>query len=98
MADFILIDNKIQNQYEFQLQGKGARIEYIRTSDRIFLTHTEVPKELAGKGIGSSLVRAVLEDIKKQDLTLIPMCPFVASYIKQNPEWKSLVLKGIRIK
>ena len=98
MEDFILIDNKAQNQYEFQLQGKGAKIEYIRASDRIFLTHTEVPKALEGKGIGSKLVKAVLEDIQKQNLTLIPMCPFVAAYIKQNPEWRSLVLKGVKIK
>jgi len=42
-------------------------------------------------------VKQVLEDIKEKELTLVPLCPFVAMYIKRNPEWKELVLKGINI-
>nr|WP_288981584.1 N-acetyltransferase [uncultured Allomuricauda sp.] len=38
-----------------------------------------------------------LEHIKKEDWTLIPLCPFVAKYLKEHPEWKTLVLKGINI-
>lgn len=92
-----LIDNAEEKRYEMHIEGHTPIIEYIKTKDKIFLTHTEVPKELEGKGIGSSLVKAVLEDVKKQDLTLVPLCPFVASYIKRHPEWKDLVLKGIKI-
>ncbi|MCF6243247.1 MAG: N-acetyltransferase, partial [Bacteroidales bacterium] len=65
--------------------------------NNIYLTHTEVPLQLRGKGIGTALVKLVLENIKQKDLTLIPLCPFVALYIKRNPEWKSLVLKGVTI-
>lgn len=37
------------------------------------------------------------EDISRQELTLLPLCPFVALNLKPNPEWKQLVLKGINI-
>ncbi|MCP4439432.1 MAG: N-acetyltransferase [Aureispira sp.] len=93
-----LIDNEGQKQYEYHIENHIARVEYIKAQTQIYLTHTEVPKELGGKGIGSSLVKAVLEDIKAKDLTLVPLCPFVAMYIKNNPEWRELVLKGINIK
>jgi predicted GNAT family acetyltransferase len=52
---------------------------------------------LEGQGVASALVKDVLEDIERKELTLIPMCPFVASYIKRHPDWKKLVLKGINI-
>lgn len=96
-ASYELIDNPDKPQYEFHLEGEIPRLEYIEAQDKIYLTHTEVPPPLAGKGIGSALIGAVLEDIDRQGLTLVPLCPFVAMYLKRNPEWKRLVLKGINI-
>lgn len=92
-----LVDNMQDRQYEFHLEGLIPRIEYIKAKDNIYLTHTEVPKELEGKGIASILVKMALEDIKNKKLTLIPLCPFVAMFIKRHPEWRKLVLPGINI-
>jgi predicted GNAT family acetyltransferase len=96
---YTLLNNEADKQYEFHTDSLVAKIEYIfvPTKSKIFLTHTEVPKALEGKGIASALVKQVLEDIEKRELTLVPMCPFVAAYIKRHPEWKKLVLKGIKI-
>lgn len=95
--EYDLIDNTAAKQYELVVEGKKPRIKYIAVKDKIYLTHTEVPKELEGKGLASKMVLMVLEDIKSRNLTLIPMCPFVAMYIKRHPEWRELVLKGINI-
>ncbi len=92
-----LIDNPERRRYEWQEGEHLAFIDYIRTKDKIYLTHTEVPEALSGKGVGTRMVRAALEDVDRQQLTLIPLCPFVALYLKRNPEWKRLVLKGINI-
>lgn len=93
----ILKDNTEARQYEVSVEEQIARIEYIKAQDKIYLTHTEVPLSLEGKGIGSKIVEMALKDVARQDLTLIPLCPFVAGYIKDHPEWKKLVLKGINI-
>lgn len=95
--EYALIDNKENKRYEFRLEDDVPFIDYILTRNKIYLTHTEVPQELGGKGIGSALIRAALEDIEQRELTLVPLCPFVAAYIKRHPEWKKLVLKGINI-
>lgn len=93
-----LINNIEDNQYEFHIEGKVAFLEYVKSNDRIFLTHTEVPKSLGGQGIGTALIKKVLEKIDKEhELPIVPLCPFVAAYIKKHPEWKSLVFKGVRI-
>lgn len=73
-----LFDNTAEKQFEIQVDGHTAKIEYIKSQDKIFLTHTEVPRKLAGKGIGSGLVKLVLEEVEKRNLTLVPLCPFVA--------------------
>lgn len=93
----VLIDNSEKKRYEFQLPEHTAFIEYIKAQEKIYLTHTEVPIALEGQGIGTALVHQVLEDVKAKDLTLVPLCPFVAAYIKKHPEYKALVLRGINI-
>ncbi|MGB6150468.1 MAG: GNAT family N-acetyltransferase [Pricia sp.] len=95
--EYELIDNKEPKQYELLVEGPKPRIEYILAKDNIYLTHTEVPKALEGQGIASKMVLMALKDIQSRNLTLIPMCPFVAMYIKRHPEWRELVLKGIHI-
>lgn len=92
-----LINNKAAKQYEFHIAEKVARIEYIQVKNSIYLTHTEVPVGLEGQGIASSLIKATLEDVKSNNWTLVPLCPFVAGYIKKHPEWKSLLQKGFKI-
>ena len=97
MENLQLLDNEEAKRYEVHVEGLVPRIEYIKAKEKIYLTHTEVPRGLEGKGIGSKMVKMVLEDIERKDLTLVPLCPFVAKYIKRHPEWKKLVLKGINI-
>ena len=87
-----LIDNKQLKQYEFQIEGHVAKIEYVKKDKgKIYLIHTEVPEALSGRGIGSQLVKSVLTDIREKGLELKVLCPFVAAYIKQHPEWNKLV-------
>lgn len=94
---FKLIDNSAANRYEIIVEDSTPFVEYIKTADKIILTHTEVPVKLKGEGIGTALVKLVLEDIQKKELGLIPLCPFVALYIKRHPEWKKLVLKDLNL-
>lgn len=94
---FTLINNENEKRYEFHIDGLMSKLEYMISGDKIILTHTEVPKELEGKSIGKNLVRMALEDIEKKKLILVPLCPFVASFIKRNPEWKKLLMKGVNV-
>ena len=98
MKNYKKIDNFALQQYEFRISDLIPRIEYIKTKNgEIYLTHTEVPSALEGKGVGSSLVRLALEDIERQQLRLVPLCPFVAGYVQKHPEWKRLVMEGVNI-
>ncbi len=93
-AEYELIDNRENKRYAINIGSDVAFIEYVlSTAGEIFLTHTEVPKIMEGKGVGSALVLKVLKDIEERNLRLIPLCPFVATYIKRHPEWRRLIMK-----
>lgn len=96
--ELTITENAEKKRFETVFEGHTALIEYIRTIDQvIYLTHTEVPKELEGKGIGSTLVKGVLERIEAEGLQLAPLCPFVAAYVKRHPEWKRLLARGYSV-
>ena len=64
MNAYELFDNAPRKRYEFRIDGLTPMIEYAKPADGVIvLTHTEVPRELAGRGSGSRLVEKVLADI-----------------------------------
>ena len=95
--EVVVTQNEARKRFEAEVNNKLALIEYIKTKDKIYLTHTEVPNELEGQGIASGMVKQVLNHIREQELALIPLCPFVAGYVKRHPEYASLLAKGYSV-
>jgi predicted GNAT family acetyltransferase len=87
-----LRNNKSKSRFELEIDDHVAFVEYtMPTPGSIILLHTEVPKELGGRGVGSILAKAVLENIRTHGLMVEPRCEFVAGYIKKHPEFGSLL-------
>lgn len=95
MKKHTLIDNVVEQRYEFDLDGEKAVVEYAKKPDLIVLIHTYVPAKAEGKGIGSELIRAVLEDVREKGLQVVPQCSFVAHYIFRHPEWEEVLYKEV---
>jgi predicted GNAT family acetyltransferase len=81
------------HRFELEKDGHLAVLEYQLAGRKIIFTHAGVPKSIEGQGIGSRLARAGLEYARSQTLTVVPLCPFVAAYIRRHPEYKSSVSK-----
>jgi predicted GNAT family acetyltransferase len=86
-----LRNNKSRNRFELEIDDHVAFVDYAMSSGSITLLHTEVPKELGGRGVGSILAKAVLENIRSHGLKVEPRCEFLAGYIKKHPEFAALV-------
>lgn len=85
--------NETASRYEMEVGGHTAVAEYRRAGRVVTFTHTEVPRELEGQGVGSNLIAGALADVRGQDLRIVPECPFVAAYIQRHPELQDLVAK-----
>jgi predicted GNAT family acetyltransferase len=86
-----VVNNQAKRRFEVVAAGYLARIEYIPDRHHIVYTHTIVPDEISGQGVGSKLAHHVLDYARDNDLKVIPQCPFVAAYIERHPEYKPLV-------
>jgi uncharacterized protein len=82
-----IVNNEPLERYEARL---GDRIighaAYHRRGDRISFTHTEIDSVCEGQGFGTALVAAAVEDARRQGLEVVPLCPFVAAYVKRQAE------------
>jgi len=52
----------------------------------LVLTHTEIDDAYEGRGLGSTLVRAVLDTARDRGLSVRPDCPFVRAYVARHPD------------
>ena len=84
-------DNAARRRYEMDVEGHTAFVTYETEPGRITLVHTEVPRALSGRGIGSALARGVLDDIRRRGLRVVPRCEFMAGYVGRNPAYADLI-------
>lgn len=73
-------ENNPQAEITFQSQDHN----------QIDINHTGVPDELGGQGIGSSLVKSVVDYARDNDLKVVASCPFAKSVIEKNPEYQDV--------
>jgi uncharacterized protein len=84
---YVVRDNPEQLRYEILRDGELlGEILYRTKSGEVVLVHTEVAPTEEGQGIGGRLVEGALEDIRSRGLRVVPLCPFVAAYIRRHPE------------
>jgi len=86
-----VVDNRGASRFEIQLGVDVAFVAYRAADSAIAYTHTEVPASLEGRGIAARLAKHALDVAREQNLLVVPLCPYVAAYIRQNPEYDDLV-------
>jgi len=84
-------DNPDKSRFELETGAGTAFANYRIQDGKLYVLHTEVPKAIEGQGIGSKLVRGVLENARAQGIKVVARCPFVAAYMKRHPEFNDLV-------
>ena len=84
-------DNPARDRFEMQAGDDIAVVNYRLAPGVITLSHTEVPQELEGQGLGSKLVRGVLDIVRARGLKVVPACGFVAAFIRKNPDYRDLL-------
>lgn len=85
-------DNPDRHRFEVDLgDGSFAIANYTLHDGKIVFTHTEVPPEHEGQGIGSALIRYSLNAARERGLKVVPVCPFFAAYIKSHEEEQDLL-------
>ena len=85
-------DDAEETAYLVLVDGSAVgRAEYTTFENRRVFTHTEVDDAYSGKGLANRLVRFALDDMRQRGISIVPLCPFFAAYIRRHPEYDDLV-------
>ena len=92
MSTIHIADNTASHRYELTVDGAlAAYAEYNTIKQGLLFTHTEVLPDHEGHGLGSQLARFALDDVRRQGVMAVPVCKFIAGYIRKHPEYLDLV-------
>lgn len=91
--DEILVrDAPDRSRFEITVDGALAGFaEYRARPSDITFTHTEVNEAYQGRGLAGRLIRTALDTARRRGLVVIPLCPYVAGFIRRNPDYLPLV-------
>ena len=88
----IVEDAPEADRYEIR---NGERVlglaAYQRRGDTVVFTHTEVDPDAGQSGLGSTLVRGALDDVRARGGSVVPRCSFVRGWIERHQEYADLV-------
>ncbi len=89
---FAVIDNTDDGRFELHRDGTMVGLAtYRRQGDRVVIPHVETFPEHRGQGYAARLVDGALDQIRAAGDKVVPLCPFAASHIRDNPRHHDLV-------
>lgn len=89
---FAVIDNADDDRFELHRDGTMVGLaSYRRQGDRVVIPHVETFPEHRGQGYAARLVEGALDQIRAAGDKVVPLCPFAAAHIRDNPRHHDLV-------
>ncbi|MFF2373721.1 GNAT family N-acetyltransferase [Streptomyces xiamenensis] len=80
-----------EDRYAILVDGRRAGFTAYRDLDaqRVFY-HTEIDGAFAGQGLGPQLVQQALADVRASGMRIVPVCPYVAKFLKRHDEFADI--------
>lgn len=94
MNDITISNNPGRERFEVLVAGKVIGKAWYKAYDgdgpaeRIFY-HTVIDGEYEGQGLAGRLAKAALDETVAAGLRVVPVCPYIKSYIARHPEYEA---------
>ena len=86
--DVDVVHRPEQSRFEAEVEGSSgggpAFLSYERADGAVVMTHTIVPPQLEGRGIGGSLAETAVGWARAEGLQVDPQCSYVRSWLEKH--------------
>jgi uncharacterized protein len=90
-AAAVIVHNEGATRFEMRMPEGLCIAQYRLVDGVMWLTHTEVPPAIEGRGHAAQLVRAALDHARTHGLKVQPACSYVRAYMRRHPESQDLL-------
>lgn len=85
-----VVHNETEERFETWIDGQLSKLDYMQDGNTMVITHVGVHPEHRGQGVAGKITEFALEYARQKSFRVIPMCPYVAVYIRRNPQYLEL--------
>jgi hypothetical protein len=93
----MLKDNDFLRQFEVLNDNHLATIEYSLQERKIFLTKISIPEDINDLDFQNNFITLVFDNIKERNLSVVPTCTPIISFLRKNKQYKELLPVGVKI-
>ena len=69
-----------------------AEMVYVMAGPKkMIIEHTEVDESLKGQGIGAKLLESLVDYVRKEEIKVIPLCPFAKATFKKRSDLQDVL-------
>lgn len=90
-----VVHNEAEGQFETWIDGQLSKLDYMQDGNTMVITHVGVHPEHRGQGVAGKITEVALEYAKQKSYRVVPMCPYVATYIRRNRQYLELTKQQI---
>ena len=94
-SELEITHNPAEKRFETWIDGKLSKLDYLENGNTIVMTHVGVHPDHRGQGVAARLTEVALEYAKGKSLRVIPMCSYVAAFIRRNPQFIELTKQKV---
>lgn len=84
------------SRFEMDVNGATVFVTYTLSQSVPTLLHLEVPRALEGHGVATRFTKALLELLRAEKRKAVVICPFIAAFIRKNPEYGDVLAAPLR--
>lgn len=87
-----LIERDNGGAFVYEKQGEKGEMTFSKAgTTMLIIDHTEVDEVLRGMGIGERLLDELVSYARKNELRVIPLCPFAKSVFEKKAEIRDVL-------
>jgi len=91
-GDLRVVDVPAASRFELMLGDQRVGLaDYSVVGDVMTVPHVETDPAHQGQGFAAILMGGVIDSLRANGQTLVPVCPYAAAYMRRHPETRDLL-------